>query len=193
MTETLAPIAPLALNHVGVTVPDIFGAIEWYGAVFGFNCIMGPRLLQAEAVASHETGHIFGPRFRRAYQAHLLTANGAGLELFQFVDPPVASPEGRMVYERPGPWHLCFTHPDIDAMVARIVSAKGHLHAGPFAFVPGRPWRLAYCFDPWSNTIEIMSHTYAEVFSNWPQPGMTSPPHMISASELEAQASGTLI
>jgi hypothetical protein len=88
MTETLAPIAPLALNHVGVTVPDIFGAIEWYGAVFGFNCIMGPRLLQAEAVASHETGHIFGPRFRRAYQAHLLTANGAGLELFQFVDPP---------------------------------------------------------------------------------------------------------
>jgi hypothetical protein len=72
-------------------------------------------------------------------------------------------------------------------MVARIVSAKGHLHGGPFAFVPGRPWRLAYCFDPWSNTIEIISHSYAEVFSNWPQPGMTSPPHMISAPELEAQ------
>jgi hypothetical protein len=103
MTETPAPIAPLALIHVGVTVPDIFGAIGWYGAVFGFNCIMGPRLLQAEAAGNLETGHIFGPRFRRAYQAHLLTANGVGLELFQFVDPPVASPEERMVYERPGP------------------------------------------------------------------------------------------
>lgn len=80
---------PLALNHIGLTVPDSFAAIDWYGQVFGFTHIMGPRLLDAWLAATHETPSIFGPRFRRAYQAHLLTANGVGLELFQFVDPPV--------------------------------------------------------------------------------------------------------
>jgi hypothetical protein len=45
--------------------------------------------------------------------------------------------------------------------------------------VPGRPWRLCYCEDPWGNVIEIMSHSYAEVFPNWPQPGMTEQPTFI--------------
>lgn len=173
----------LALNHVGLTVPDIFGAIDWYGALFGFSCIMGPRVLEPAAAATHETSPVFGPRFRRAYQAHLLTANGVGLELFQFIEPPVAEAEPQMAYERRGPWHLCFTCPDVAGLVARIVEAGGRHHAGPFAFVPGRPWELAYCFDPWSNTLEIMSHSYPEVFSNWPQPGATQPARMITRAE----------
>jgi hypothetical protein len=27
--------------------------------------------------------------------------------------------------------------------------------------------------------IEIISHSYAEIFANWPQPGMTEPPVMV--------------
>ncbi len=38
-------LAALALNHVGITVPDIHAAIDWYGEVFGCTHIMGPRLL----------------------------------------------------------------------------------------------------------------------------------------------------
>lgn len=165
----------LALNHVGVTVPNIYAAIDWYTQVFGFTHIMGPRLLDPGAAATRETPSVLGPRFRRAYQAHLLTANGVGLELFQFVDPPVSEPDAEMTYWRPGYWHLSFTYPDVAAMVARIVAHGGKRRTEPIEFVPGRPWRLAYCADPWSNTIEIMSHSYAEVFSNWPQPGMTAP------------------
>lgn len=40
---SLEPMASLAINHVGVTVPDIHAAIDWYSAAFGFRCIMGPR------------------------------------------------------------------------------------------------------------------------------------------------------
>jgi hypothetical protein len=29
------------------------------------------------------------------------------------------------------------------------------------------------------NIIEIMSATYAEMFGNWPQPGMTEPPTFV--------------
>jgi catechol 2,3-dioxygenase-like lactoylglutathione lyase family enzyme len=31
------PEAALAINHVGLTVPDIHAAIDWYGEVFGFG------------------------------------------------------------------------------------------------------------------------------------------------------------
>jgi predicted enzyme related to lactoylglutathione lyase len=175
----------LALNHVGVTVPDIFAAIDWYGKVFGFAHIMGPRLLEHTSTATHETPSVLGLKFRRAYQAHLLTANGVGLELFQFVKPPVSAPDAEMTYWRRGPWHLCFTFPDVDAIVERIVEHGGHSRTPSIHFVPGRPWQLAYCSDPWTNTIEIMSHSYAEVFSNWPQPGMTVPPVMIDRATVQ--------
>jgi catechol 2,3-dioxygenase-like lactoylglutathione lyase family enzyme len=33
---------PHALNHIGLTVPDIFSAIDWYGDVLGFTRVMGP-------------------------------------------------------------------------------------------------------------------------------------------------------
>ena len=44
MTDDLA--TPRALNHIGITVPDIHAAIDWYGKVFGFRRIMGPRRLE---------------------------------------------------------------------------------------------------------------------------------------------------
>lgn len=46
--------APLAFNHIGLTVPDIFAAIDWYKKVFGFSHVMGPRLLEADSAATHE-------------------------------------------------------------------------------------------------------------------------------------------
>ncbi len=175
-TTVSSSLPPLALNHVGITVPDIFAAIEWYVGIFGFSHIMGPRLLLAGSSATHETPTIFGPRFKRAYQAHLLAGNGVGLELFQFIEPPVSPAEPDMAYWRRGPWHLSFTHPEVDATLDRIVAAGGSRRTRAVAFVPGRPWTLGYGADPWSNTIEIVSHTYAEMFSNWPQPGATAVP-----------------
>lgn len=170
---------PPPLNHVGITVPDIFAAIDWYAEVFGFTCVMGPRLLEAEVGGARETSSVFGPGFRRAYQAHLLTSNSVGLEMFQFVEPEVAEREPEMVYWRRGVFHLCFTCPDVAAMAKRISTSGGVQRTTVFAFVPGRPWRLVYCVDPWGNSIEIISHSYAEIFSNWPQPGMTTQPIFI--------------
>jgi hypothetical protein len=67
----------------------------------------------------------------------------------------------------------------VDGIVADIVANGGKSRIAPIDFVPGRPWRLCYCEDPWGNVIEIMSATYAEIFSNWPQPGMTEKPSFI--------------
>jgi predicted enzyme related to lactoylglutathione lyase len=172
------PMAALAINHVGVTVPDIHAAIDWYEAVFGFGCIMGPCVLEADEY----TTAILGPRFRRAWQAHLLGGNSVGIELFQFIDPPAHGPGPtgeRAPWLDHGPWHLCITHPNVQGMIDRIVDHGGTLLAGPHVLVPGRPWTVAYTIDPWANMVELMSHTYAEVFSNWPQPGQLIPPTLV--------------
>ncbi len=161
--------SPLVVNHVGISVPDVVAAIDWYADVFGFRCIMGPRVMRPSAAATAETGLILGPRFREAWQAHLLTASGVGLELFQFLEPATEPGSAEIEYWRQGLWHLCLTDSDVAGAAQRIVEAGG-TQASPVAeFVPGRPYQLVYCRDPWGTTIEIMSHSYAEVFASWPQ------------------------
>lgn len=52
-----------------------------------------------------------------------------------------------------------------------------------FEFVPGKPYRLVYCEDPWGNVLEVFSHDYAEVFADWPQPGMTAKPEFVTREQ----------
>ena len=171
------PVA--VINHVGLTTPDIFGTIDWYCSVLGFELIMGPRVLDPGG-ASAETRQIYGDRFAKAYQAHLIADNGVGLELFQFVDPPVEPAESEMRYTRPGFFHLCVTVADVGEAIERIVTAGGSKLSDAHAFVPGRPWQNSYCRDPWGNAIELISGSYAEVFAGWPQPGMERETRMLA-------------
>jgi hypothetical protein len=141
---------------------------------------MGPRVLESSEHA--EAASVLGSRFRRAWQAHLLTGNGVGIELFQFIDPPTRGPrpsDERVGWLDRGFWHLCITHPDVAAMAERITDHGGTLLAAPYHNVPGRAWMLAYTTDPWGTVLELMSHSYAEVFSNWPQPGQLTPPTLV--------------
>lgn len=71
------------------------------------------------------------------------------------------------------------THPDVAQALRVITDHGGAMLSEPTEFVPGRPWTLAYAADPWGTVLEIMSHSYAEVFSNWPQPGQTQPPTFV--------------
>jgi catechol 2,3-dioxygenase-like lactoylglutathione lyase family enzyme len=156
----------LAVNHIGITVPDIDKAIDWYTSVMGFRLIFR-RLMQYQPQIP-EVREIFGPRFVRALQAHLLSANGVGFELFQFVDPPVSEPDERFRYWQTGVFHICVTDPDLEGLVARIVSRGGRQRTKIWNFLPGRPYRLVYCEDPFGIVIEAFSHSYAETFANMP-------------------------
>lgn len=163
---------PRALNHVGIVVADITAAIKWYGDVFGFRLIMGPRVLRPKADATHETGNIFGARFKEALQAHLVTGNGVGLELFQFVDPKSERKhDGMDDFEHPGYFHICFTDPDIEGLAQRIVETGGKMRTPVYEFIPGTDRKLVYCEDPFGNIIELFSHSYEQTFANWPLEG----------------------
>jgi catechol 2,3-dioxygenase-like lactoylglutathione lyase family enzyme len=157
---------PLAFNHVGMTVPDIDRAIDWYGVVLGFRLIFR-RVLEYRPDVP-EVREIFGERLRRAHQAHLLSANGVGLELFQFVDPPVSMDEDNFRYWQRGIFHLCVTDPDLEGLVGRVVANGGKQRTRIWQFLPGRPCKLVYCEDPFGNIVEAFSHSYAEAFANMP-------------------------
>ena len=158
--------AALAFNHIGITVPDIDRAVDWYGSVLGFRLIFRQLIEYRPEVP--EVREIFGPKFTRAHQAHLLSANGVGIELFQFLDPPVEAPDESFRYWQTGIFHLCVTEHDLDGLVARIVANGGRQRTKIYAFLPGRPYRLVYCEDPFGNIIEAFSHSYAETFANMP-------------------------
>jgi catechol 2,3-dioxygenase-like lactoylglutathione lyase family enzyme len=164
---------PRSLNHVGLTVPDIYKAMDWYIEVLGFTHLMGPRVLDSGNRNEKRAAIIMGPRFRKAYQCQLMTANGVGIELFQFVDP-VVEPYGQdnMEYWRQGYWHLCYTDPNIEQLAERIAATGGKLRTQVFEMVPGLPYKLVYAEDPFGNVLEICSHSHAEAWSNWPHKGM---------------------
>jgi catechol 2,3-dioxygenase-like lactoylglutathione lyase family enzyme len=166
MNQPLKRAQPLPFNHIGMTVPDIDRAIEWYGAVLGFGLIFRRTLELNPDVP--EVAEIFGPAFRRAFQAHLVSANGVGLELFQFIEPAVDMPQDNFHYQRGGVFHLCVTDPDLPGLVERVISHGGRQRTKIWQFLPDRPYHLVYLEDCFGNVIEGLSHHYAETFSNMP-------------------------
>ncbi|AMT73585.1 VOC family protein [Mycobacteroides immunogenum] len=157
----------MSVNHVGITVPDIAAAIDWYRAVFGFECVMGPRIL--ERGQSGELPPGLDNRFGRAQMAGLQTENGVGVELFEFLDPATdPPPEVPVEYTRRGTWHLCLTVADVEARTNAVAAAGGRVITAPRPVVAGRPWTMSYLTDPWGTVIELMSHDYTEIFTNWP-------------------------
>lgn len=186
---------PRALNHIGLTVPDIYPAIDWYSEVLGFTLLMGPRVLDAGEQNEKRAAVIMGPRFRKAYQAQLMTANGVGLELFQYVDPAVVpyAPDLNMEYWRQGYWHLCYTDPNVEALLEKIVATGGKQRTPVFPMIPGKPYRLAYAEDPFGNVFEVLSHSFAEAWANWPQPGMDWPVSLVNRDGTETTMSNPAI
>ena len=166
MHQPFKPAHSLPFNHIGMTVPDIDRAIEWYGQVLGFSLIFRRTLELDPGVP--EVAEIFGPAFRRAFQAHLVSANGVGLELFQFIEPAVDMPQDNFHYRRGGVFHLCVTDPDLPALVERVLAHGGKQRTRIWRFLPDRPYQLVYLEDCFGNVIEGFSHHYVETFANMP-------------------------
>ncbi|WP_157127636.1 VOC family protein [Rhodococcus sp. WB1] len=68
---------------------------------------------------------IFGDRFESVHMAHLITADGVGIELFQFDTPQNQPPNTDFEYERHGIFHFCLTVEDIAEQARRIAEAGG--------------------------------------------------------------------
>jgi catechol 2,3-dioxygenase-like lactoylglutathione lyase family enzyme len=147
-----------AVAHVGMTVPDLDRAVGWYGDVLGLDPLAAPVRVAPEdghagVVAADVLGADAGP-FR---QAHLTSANGVALELFEFERPPA---------RWRGIFHVCFVTPALERTAARAAACGGRRTSRIWRIAPNVPYLTCYCEDPFGNTIELYSHSHERTYAN---------------------------
>src|SRR5262249_14335629 len=129
MASQEAPVRkthPRAVNHVGVGVADIEKAIRWYQDVLGFTLLKGPMEVRADqGYRGEEVRNVLGQDFQAMLQAHMATANGLGIELFQLLEPLHERRERSLEYWKNGFFHICVTDPNIEQLADRIASSGG--------------------------------------------------------------------
>lgn len=151
-----------AVNHVGLSVPDLDAALAWYQSVLGFRLLTPPTEMAAEDPGlGPALEAMLGPGVKRFRMAHLETGNGVGIQVFEFVEPRAEAFADGDAPWRGGFTHLCVTAPDIEAL-AEEIERRGGRSSPVFRAIPGKPYAAAYCRDPWGNVLEINSHGYVE-------------------------------
>ena len=86
---------PRAFSHIGITVPDIHEAVEFYQEVMGWYVIMEPSLVkkEKETAIGQMCIDVFGEDWAQFEIAHMSTSDGVGIELFSFADGVKEAPE----------------------------------------------------------------------------------------------------
>jgi catechol 2,3-dioxygenase-like lactoylglutathione lyase family enzyme len=159
-----------AITHVGLTVPDIHGAVAWYRDVLGFRVLAAPsRVDRSDPIAAD----VFGERFEDMWIAHLASGNGCALELFEFVEPPTVAPADNFTYWVGGFFHICVVDADVEGLARRIADAGGKVRSSrAWEMFPETrhgqrdPYLTMYCEDPYGNLLELYSHSHEQVFAN---------------------------
>ena len=147
--KTLSKWISGASFHIGMSVPDVEVAREFYVGLLGFEEVWAKTDIDMAAV----TGI---PGLREKTLVQLLVPGGSRIELQEF-DPP-----GRIA-ERPitdsGLNHLSFGVEDIYAEYERLKAAgvKFNSEVLDLDFGPGEiltGWSVVYFEDPWGMTLE---------------------------------------
>jgi len=85
--------------------------------------------------------------------------------MFEFDHPKSERRKDNFEYWKTGIFHFCVTDPDIEGITARIVDNGGKLRTRIWQIVPDKPYKLAYCEDPWGNIVEVYTHSYEQIWS----------------------------
>jgi catechol 2,3-dioxygenase-like lactoylglutathione lyase family enzyme len=147
---------PRSLAHVGVAVPDLEEAVEWYREVLGWTMQTEPRTVRGgDGYAGTRAVDVLG-EFEEMTVVTLRTGNGVGIEVFEF--SPAGPRDGRDAPHQ-GYFHVCVTDPDVEGLAASIDDRDGDHHAKIWRlYEDDEEYRLTYCRDPYGNLIEIYSH-----------------------------------
>ena len=154
------PASPRAFSHVGLSVPDLEAAVEFYTGVLGFQLIVEPaEVVENDSDGGRMATDVFGPGWARLRVAHLSTADQVGIELFEFDGNH--APEDNLSFRRHGTFHFAVHAPDLEDLLARIVAAGGKQRMPVREYLPGdKPYRMCYVEDPFGTVFELYSHGY---------------------------------
>jgi catechol 2,3-dioxygenase-like lactoylglutathione lyase family enzyme len=149
-----------AIDHVGVTVPDIEEAARFFAEALGAEPLyeMAPSQPPTEenlALERAQLGTRPGTRWRGALMMRL--GDGPCIELFDYEDP---DPRPAVTPTDLGVQHFAIYVDDIDAVKERMVAAGATAMEGPSSLNgpeagEGNQW--LYVQAPWGGVIELVT------------------------------------
>lgn len=152
------------VDHVGLTVPDLDKAVEFYTRVFGGTELyrMGPfdaaELPRTPDGRDWTEAHVNVPG-ARVFIAMLQLGPSLKLELFRYELPQDAKTTPPRNCDAGG-HHIGFQVEDLDKATAYLRSQDLRVMAGPIV-VPAGPaagMRVNYFLDPWGNQLEVVEY-----------------------------------
>jgi lactoylglutathione lyase family protein len=158
---------PVSFSHIGITVPDLDRAVEFYTKALGLYLIMTPTTVNHdESAIGQMCDDVFGQGWGSFRIAHKSTADGVGVELFEFPQTAQTQPDP-FEYWRPRLFHFCVQDPDLENRIKLVEQYGGRQRMKQVRhYYPGeKPYRMVYCEDPFGNIIELYSHSYELTYS----------------------------
>lgn len=160
-------VYPKSFSHIGITVPDIVKAVDFYEQIMGWYVIMPP----SEVLEENDTAigqmciDVFGENWKSFEIAHLATSDGIGIELFSFPTTENKKPEFSPF--KAGLFHFCVQDPDIEELTKKIVAAGGKQRMPIRTYYPNeKPYKMVYVEDPFGIVFEIYTHSYELTYSS---------------------------
>ncbi|MCM3610039.1 VOC family protein [Planococcus sp. MERTA32b] len=152
------------VTHIGLAVPDLDRAIDWYSKVFGFYILAGPfEFDERNEELFTMTQDLQGPEVKKMRNVHLMTNSGVGLELFEFQQPEFADEKPS---QHAGFFHICLIVEDIVESIEKVVLHGGKQRSKIWNINKGKPHYLVYAEDPFGHIIELYTRSTAEVYGN---------------------------
>ena len=164
----------LGVDHVGINVPDLAQAQQFFADVLGFKTVtqIGPIALDAQWKKANNINPATGPVTIKMVSGE----NGANIELFTYSPNKgnLQQPGG----DDAGATHIAFYTPDIVQSVAylktRGVQFLGEVFTTPAGDTAGESW--IYFLTPWQSKMELVSYPNGKGYEkNNPQIKLWSP------------------
>ena len=158
---------PRSFSHIGISVPDIKKAVDFYQEVMGWYVIMAPSIVkkERESAIGQMCIDVFGEDWESFEIAHMSTSDGIGIELFSFPDMDKKKPEFSPFNS--GLFHFCVQDPDIESLVDKIVAKGGKQRMPIREYYPDeKPYKMVYVEDPFGVVFEIYTHSYELTYSS---------------------------
>ena len=158
---------PKSFSHIGITVPDIKKAVDFYKDTMGWYVIMEPSLVkkEKETAIGQMCIDVFGENWESFEIAHLATSDGIGIELFCFPHGVKEAPEFNPF--NTGLFHFCVQDPEIEILTKKIVDAGGKQRMPIREYYPDeKPFKMVYVEDPFGIVFEIYTHSYELTYSS---------------------------
>lgn len=148
------------IDHVGVTVPDIDKATEFFvkalNAVVLYDTYTKDQPPRDSDFTRKRLGIVDGTA--EVAIRMLALPNGPGLELFQFFDP---QQEGPISPADLGWQHIAIYVDDMEKALVQVEAAGAKRNADPVALrgmEAGEGNLFCYCKTPWGSSLELISY-----------------------------------